>query len=261
MPINSDFRYLLATERMEELLAGHSKWKNIQHRKGAQDKKRGKIFTKIGVEIQVSVKLGGDDPESNPRLRSALAKARSANMPKDVITRSIKKAMGDGASNDYMEKNYEGYGPGGVAIFVECLTDNVNRTVMEVRHAFSRNGGNMGTEGSVAWMFQRKGLIIYDSSKIDDFDKLFEIALENGAEDVVNEDGQIEITCDIADMLTLKEELDKTYDEPDVCELARIAENTQEISSEQNETLEKLVEALEDKDDVQNVFHNAETKD
>lgn len=243
-----------------ELLAGHSKWKNIQHRKGAQDKKRGKIFTKVGVEIQVAVKLGGDDPDSNPRLRTALAKARAANMPKDVITRSIKKASGDGGGADYMEKNYEGYGPGGVAIFVECLTDNVNRTVMEVRHAFSRNGGNMGNEGSVAWMFDRKGLIIYEADKIENFDELFEIAIENGAEDVTNEDGQIEVSCDVPDFLSLKEALDEKLGvEPAVAELARIPQNTQEITPEQNETLEKLIEALEDKDDVQNVFHNGET--
>lgn len=243
-----------------ELLAGHSKWKNIQHRKGAQDKKRGKIFTKVGVEIQVAVKLGGDDPDSNPRLRTALAKARAANMPKDVITRSIKKASGDGGGADYMEKNYEGYGPGGVAIFVECLTDNVNRTVMEVRHAFSRNGGNMGNEGSVAWMFDRKGLIIYEADKIENFDELFEVAIENGAEDVTNEDGQIEVSCDVPDFLSLKEALDEKLGvEPAVAELARIPQNTQEITPEQNETLEKLIEALEDKDDVQNVFHNGET--
>lgn len=241
-------------------MAGHSKWKNIQHRKGAQDKKRGKIFTKVGVEIQVAVKLGGDDPDSNPRLRTALAKARAANMPKDVITRSIKKASGDGGGADYMEKNYEGYGPGGVAIFVECLTDNVNRTVMEVRHAFSRNGGNMGNEGSVAWMFDRKGLIIYEADKIENFDELFEIAIENGAEDVTNEDGQIEVSCDVPDFLSLKEALDEKLGvEPAVAELARIPQNTQEITPEQNETLEKLIEALEDKDDVQNVFHNGET--
>lgn len=241
-------------------MAGHSKWKNIQHRKGAQDKKRGKIFTKVGVEIQVAVKLGGDDPDSNPRLRTALAKARAANMPKDVITRSIKKASGDGGGADYMEKNYEGYGPGGVAIFVECLTDNVNRTVMEVRHAFSRNGGNMGNEGSVAWMFDRKGLIIYEADKIENFDELFEVAIENGAEDVTNEDGQIEVSCDVPDFLSLKEALDEKLGvEPAVAELARIPQNTQEITPEQNETLEKLIEALEDKDDVQNVFHNGET--
>lgn len=236
-------------------MAGHSKWKNIQHRKGAQDAKRGKIFTKIGVEITVAVKQSGPDPDANPRLRLALTKARAANMPKDNIQRAIKKGSGDSDGVNYVEKTYEGYGPNGVAVYVECLTDNVNRTVSEVRHAFSRSGGNLGTDGSVAWIFHSKGLIIYEKDGID-FDQLFELALENGAEDVVEEEDRIEITCEVENYSPLKEALEAIKKEPVFSELTRIPENETAVDEAKVPSLEKLINILEDNDDVQNVYHN-----
>ena len=239
-------------------MAGHSKWKNIQHRKGAQDAKRGKIFTKIGIEITVAARMGGGDPDANPRLRLALTKARSNNVPKDVISRAIKKGTGDVDGASYTEKSYEGYGPSGVAVFVECLTDNINRTVSDVRHAFSRNGGNLGTDGSVAWMFNRKGVIVYASEAINDFDGLMELAIENGAEDVKESDDQYEVICEPEDFDGLKTALDAIDAEPQFCEITRIPENTSKVDSDKVATLEKLINILEDNDDVQNVYHNGE---
>ena len=238
-------------------MAGHSKWKNIQHRKGAQDAKRGKIFTKIAIEITVAARLGGGDPADNPRLRAALAKAKAANMPKDNYTRAIKKGTGEGGGADYIEKSYEGYGPGGVAIFVECLTDNVNRTVSDVRHAFTRSGGNLGTDGSVGWIFHRKGMIVYDREKISDFDQFFECALEHGAEDVKELDDVIEITSAPEDFMSLKGGLDSICPDPSFCEITRIPENFTDLEADKIESLEKLITTLEDNDDVQNVYHNA----
>ncbi len=242
-------------------MAGHSKWKNIQHRKGAQDKKRGKIFTKIAIEITVAAKAGGGDPDGNPRLRLALAKARAANMPKDNITRAIKKGTGELEGANYQEKTYEGYGPGGIAVFVECLTDNVNRTVSEVRHAFSRSGGNLGTDGSVAWMFHSRGVIVYPKDKVSDTEKLMEVAIENGADDVKEDDGQLEITCEPSEFNGLKDALDKIADDPIFCELSRIPENYSDVDLDNVPKLERLINALEDNDDVQNVFHNGQLPD
>lgn len=239
-------------------MAGHSKWKNIQHRKGAQDAKRGKVFTKIAIEITVAARAGGGNPEDNPRLRLALAKARAANMPKDNYTRAIKKGTGELEGSNYSEKTYEGYGPGGVAIFVDCLTDNVNRTVSEVRYAFSRHGGNLGTDGSVAWMFKRMGVLVYPKEKISDFDSFFERALENGADDVKEDDGQYEATCSPENFNQLKSALDLICAEPDFCEITLVPENVTHVDQEKYEALEKMIAALEDSDDVQNVYHNAE---
>ncbi|MEZ4741409.1 MAG: YebC/PmpR family DNA-binding transcriptional regulator [Bdellovibrionota bacterium] len=241
-------------------MAGHSKWKNIQHRKGAQDAKRGKAFTKIAVEIAVAAKQSGPDPETNPRLRTALSKARAANMPKDNIQKAIKRGSGELDGVNYTEKDYEGYGPGGVAVYVECLTDNINRTVSEVRHAFSRSGGNLGTDGSVGWMFNRKGMIVYLSEGLD-FEKVFELALEHGAEDVVEDDGQIEITCEVENFIALKEALDVLEKEAVFCELTRIPENRTAIDADKAASLEKLINVLEDNDDVQNVYHNGDFPD
>ena len=239
-------------------MAGHSKWKNIQHRKGAQDAKRGKVFTKIAIEITVAARMGGGNPDDNPRLRAALAKARAANMPKDNYVRAIKKGTGELEGANYLEKTYEGYGPGGVAVFVECLTDNVNRTVSEVRFAFSKYGGNLGTDGSVGWMFNRKGMLVYEKEQIADFDHLFETALENGAEDVKEEDGQYEVTCKPEDFMSLKAALDQICSEPVFCEVTQIPENLTAIDADKSESLEKMINALEDNDDVQNVYHNAD---
>lgn len=242
-------------------MAGHSKWKNIQHRKGAQDARRGKVFTKIATEIAVATKVGGSEPESNPRLRQALLKARAANMPRDNIDRAIKKGSGDFGDTVFAEKVYEGYGPGGVAFVVECLTDNVNRTVGDVRFAFTKNGGNLGTEGSVSWMFQKKGLIVYDKSKIADFDKLFELAIEAGAEDVRDEESAYEIVCPVEQFNAVKEALDVLGAEPSVAEFSRIPENYTTVDSLKAESINKLVDVLEDNDDVQNVYHNAKLPD
>ena len=237
-------------------MAGHSKWKNIQHRKGAQDAKRGKIFTKIAKEITVAAKLGGEDPDANPRLRAAIIKGRAASMPKDNIERAIKKGAGSTDGSEYLEKTYEGYGPSGVAIVVECLTDNVNRTVGEVRHAFSRSGGNLGTDGSVSWMFHKKGNIVYTPDKVTNFDHFFELALENGAEDVQDEDEVYEIVCQPEVFLELKDALDTKYEDPDVAEITRIPENYVELDSDKSTSLNKLIDWLEDLDDVQNVYSN-----
>jgi YebC/PmpR family DNA-binding regulatory protein len=237
-------------------MAGHSKWKNIQHRKGAQDAKRGKVFTKIAIEITVSARMGGGNPEDNPSLRAALAKAKAANMPKENCQRAIKKGTGEIAGANYVEKIYEGYGPGGSAFIVQCLTDNVNRTVSEVRHAFTRHGGNLGQEGSVNWMFLRKGVLVYDKNKIDDFDKLFETALEEGAEDVEEEGEQIEIKCKPEDFAKLKSKLDLISSDYLFCEITMIPKNLIDIEPAKVEGLRKMLDALEDKDDVQNVYHN-----
>lgn len=238
-------------------MAGHSKWKNIQHRKGAQDARRGKIFTKIAKLITIAAKESGGDPESNAKLRLVLSKAKAANMPKDNIERAIKKGTGGADGVNYTEKVYEGYGPSGVAVLVECLTDNVNRTVGDVRFAFARSGGNLGTDGSVAWMFNSKGLIIYEKEKVEDYDKLLELAIENGAEDVNEEDGAYEISCDPKDFSQLRDALDSLNWETAVCELTRIPENQSEVDAEKAAAVQKLVDALEDNDDVQNVYHNA----
>lgn len=242
-------------------MAGHSKWKNIQHRKGAQDAKRGKIFTKIATEITVAARMGGGDPDMNPRMRQALTKARAANMPKDNIERAIKKGLGDNDGSSYSEKVYEGYGPGGTAFVVECLTDNVNRTVGDVRHAFTKCGGNLGTEGSTGWMFHKKGLIVYDRAKVKDFDKLFDVALEAGAQDVQDEDGAVEITCAMEDFAAVRQALESLDIEPDVAEITRIPENATPIEPRFADSIQKLVDLLEDNDDVQNVYHNGTLPD
>jgi YebC/PmpR family DNA-binding regulatory protein len=239
-------------------MAGHSKWKNIQHRKGAQDAKRGKIFTKLAKEITVAARLGGGDLESNARLRTVVLKARANSMPRDNIERAIKKGTGELEAEQYVEKVYEGYGPGGVAVMVECLTDNINRTVADVRHAFTKFGGNLGTEGSVGYMFHKKGTIVYQRSKIKDFEKLFEAALEAGADDVKDEDDVVEIICAPDAFNELKDALDKMGLEADVAEIMRVPENYSAIDSDKAASMQKLIDWLEDNDDVQNVYHNAE---
>lgn len=239
-------------------MAGHSKWANIKHRKGAQDAKRGKLFTKIAKEVTVAAKLGGDDPDGNPRLRAAIVKARGVSMPKDNIDRAIKRGAGGQDMADYFEKVYEGYGPGGVAVMVECLTDNINRTVSEVRHAFSRAGGNLGTDGSVSWMFHKKGTIVYTKDKIEDFDSFFEAALEAGADDVKDEGEVYEIECSPNAFSDLKEALDKLNIEADVAEVGLVPENWSELDAGKAASLHKLVDILEDNDDVQNVSHNGQ---
>jgi len=242
-------------------MSGHSKWKNIQHRKGAQDAKRGKIFTKVGKEITVAVKVGGTDPETNARLRAVLIKARIANMPRDNIDRAIKRGSGALGDIQYVEKTYEGYGTGGVAFVVECLTDNHTRTVSDVRYAFTKFGGNLGTDGSVSWMFKKKGLILIAKNNITDYDSLLELAMEHDAEDVKEEGDVYEVTCPVDKFSGLKEVLDARKIPTEVAEVTRIPENYTAVTEKQGESINKLIDILEDSDDVQNVYHNASFPD
>jgi YebC/PmpR family DNA-binding regulatory protein len=239
-------------------MAGHSKWKNIQHRKGAQDARRGKIFTKLAKEIAVAARLGGEDPVGNARLRLAVGKARLHSMPKENIERAIKKGVGGGEGADYSEKTYEGYGPAGVAVMVECLTENVNRTVSEVRHAFARSGGNLGAEGSVSWMFKKKGILIYERAKVRDFGKLFEVASEAGAAEINDEGEVVEVIAEPSDFAILKQAMDGLELEPFVAEIQLVPDNTLSLDDDRAQSLTKLIELLEDHDDVQNVYHNAD---
>lgn len=238
-------------------MAGHSKWHNIQHRKGAQDAKRGKIFTKLIREITVAAKMGGPDLDANPRLRTAVDKALSANMTKDTVQRAIKRGAGGDESSNMMEVRYEGYGPNGVAILVDCLTDNKNRTVADVRHAFTKNGGNLGTDGSVAYLFHKKGLISFPAGS--DEDKIMEIAIEAGAEDVdINDDGSIDVTTTAESYMPVKEALLKANLTPEGSEVTMIASTEVELTDEDQATkMIRLSDMLEDLDDVQNVYSNA----
>ncbi len=241
-------------------MAGHSKWANIQHRKGAQDKKRGKIFTKLIREITVSARMGGGDASANPRLRLAMDKALAANMPKDTIERAIKRGSGDTDGENYEELRYEGYGPGGTALIVDCMTDNRNRTASEVRHAFSKAGGNLGTEGSVAYLFNKTGLISYPPGA--DEDEIMEAALEAGAEDVVvNDDSSIDVTTAPEDFSDVKTAMEAASLTTDMAEVTFSATTSANLARDDAEKLLRLVDALEDLDDVQNVYTNADIAD
>jgi YebC/PmpR family DNA-binding regulatory protein len=240
-------------------MAGHSKWANIKHRKGAQDAKRGKIFTKLIKEITVAAKIGGGDLESNARLRLAVDKAKQANMPKDNIERGIKKGTGDLDGVTYEEGVFEGYGPGGVAVIVEFMTDNRTRTVADVRHAFNKYGGSLGVSGSVAFMFDRKGQIIFTED--NDFDTIFEAALEAGAEDVKEEDGVIEVITDPTEFETVKNSLEEQGLKYQSAEVTMIPQNLNPVEGKQAESLMKMIDVLEDNDDVQNVYANFDISD
>lgn len=240
-------------------MSGHSKWANIKHRKGAQDAKRGKIFTKLIKEITIAAKIGGADLEANARLRLAVDKAKQANMPKDNIDRGIKKGSGDLDGVIYEEGIFEGYGPGGVAIIVEFMTDNRTRTVADVRHAFNKYGGSLGVSGSVAFMFDRKGQIIFTDD--NDFDTIFEAALEAGAEDVKEEDGIIEVVTDPADYETVRNYLEEQGLKYQSAEVTMIPQNLNPVSGSQAESLMKMIDVLEDNDDVQNVHANFDISD
>ncbi|MDR2324430.1 MAG: YebC/PmpR family DNA-binding transcriptional regulator [Acidovorax sp.] len=238
-------------------MAGHSKWANIQHRKGRQDEKRGKIWTRIIREIMVAARQGGGDLNANPRLRLAVDKAKAANMPADNIKRNIDKATGNLEGVTYEEIRYEGYGIGGAAIIVDTMTDNRVRTVAEVRHAFSKHGGNMGTEGSVAFQFKHCGQIIFAPGAEED--KVMEVALEAGAEDVItDEDGAIEVLTAAGDMEAVRNALEAAGLKPEVAEVTMRPENTIALSGEDAERMQKLLDIIEDLDDVQDVYHNAE---
>ena len=238
-------------------MAGHSKWANIQHRKNAQDKKRGKIFTKIIREITVAARMGGGDPNDNPRLRLAWDKALAANMPKDNIERAVKRGTGDGQGDNYEEIRYEGYGPNGVAIMVDCMTDNKNRTVSEVRYTFNRNGGNLGADGSVAYLFDRKGVLTYGPDN-DDEDVLAP-ALDAGAEDLVEyEDGSFDVLTAPDDYTQVKAAVEASGFAPDAADVTMRPATTVELQGEDAQSCLKLLDALEDLDDIQNVYSNVE---
>ena len=237
-------------------MAGHSKWANIQHRKGRQDEKRGKVWTRVIREIMVAARQGGGDLSANPRLRLAVDKAKAANMPADTIKRNIDKATGNLEGVQYEEIRYEGYGIGGAAIIVDTMTDNKVRTVAEVRHAFSKYGGSMGTAGSVAFQFRNVGQLILAPGTSED--KVMEVALEAGADDVVtDEDGAIEVITDPGSFEQVKEAIERAALKPEVAEVTMRPENTIELDGEDAARMQKLIDALEDLDDVQEVYHNA----
>jgi YebC/PmpR family DNA-binding regulatory protein len=238
-------------------MAGHSKWANIQHRKGRQDEKRQRIWTRVVREIMVAARTGGGDVSANPRLRLAIEKAKAANMPADTIKRNVDKATGNLEGVSYEEIRYEGYGIGGAAVIVDTMTDNHVRTVAEVRHAFSKYGGNLGTEGSVAFQFKNCGQLIFAPGTNED--KVMDVALEAGAEDVITDDeGAIEVLTSPLDFETVKNALEAAGLVPDMAEVTMRAENPIALAGDDAARMQKLLDVLEDLDDVQNVFHSAE---
>ncbi len=241
-------------------MAGHSKWANIQHRKGKQDAKRGKLFTKLIREITVAAKLGGGDPAANPRLRAAIDNGLSNNMTRDTIDRAVKRGAGGEEGGNVDELRYEGYGPGGVAVLVDTMTDNKNRTVAEVRHAFSKFGGNLGTDGSVAYLFTKVGLISFPSGL--DEDEIMEAALEGGAEDIVtNSDGSIDVITEPDNFIDVKEALKAAGYKYENAEITMRASTSSELDKKGAESMLKLLDMLEDLDDVQQVYSNADIPD
>jgi YebC/PmpR family DNA-binding regulatory protein len=237
-------------------MAGHSKWANIKHRKAAADAKKGKVFTRLIKEITVAAKLGGGDPNTNPRLRLAMDKAREANMTKDSVQNAIKRGSGQLDGVSYEEVRYEGYGAGGAAVIVDCLTDNRTRTVAEVRHAFTKNGGNVGSDGSVAFLFRHCGQFLFAPGTSED--KVMEAAIDAGAEDVTrNEDGSVEVVCAPADFTAVKEALDKAGLKPELAEITMKPTTEAELAGSDAARLRQLLDALENLDDVQNVYTTA----
>jgi len=238
-------------------MAGHSKWANIQHRKGRQDEKRNRIWTRVIREIMVAARQGGGELSMNPRLRLAVDKAKAANMPADTIRKNIDKATGALEGVNYEEVRYEGYGIGGAAVIIDCLTDNRVRTVAEVRHAFSKYGGNLGTDGSVAFQFKHCGQFVFAPGTSED--KVMEVALEAGAEDVITDvDGAIEVLCAVADFEAVKAALEAAALTPELAEVTMRPENTVELTGDDAARMQKLLDVIEDLDDVQDVYHNAE---
>ncbi|MES9844743.1 MAG: YebC/PmpR family DNA-binding transcriptional regulator [Candidatus Sedimenticola sp. PURPLELP] len=241
-------------------MAGHSKWANIKHKKAANDKKRGKIWTKLLREVTVAAKEGGGDLDSNPRLRLAVDKANGGNVPKDTIKRAIERGAGGGEGENYDEIRYEGYGPGGTAVIVDCMTDNRNRTASEVRHAFTKAGGNLGTDGSVAYLFSKQGIISFAPGA--DEDAIMDAALEAGAEDVVtNDDSSIDVMTSPEDFASVKEGIEGGGLVPDNAEVTFSASTSAELDQETAEKLLRMVDVLEDLDDVQDVYTNADISD
>jgi len=242
-------------------MSGHSKWATIRHKKGAADAKRGKIFTKLIKELMVAARMGGGNPEGNPRLRAAVLAARAENMPKDNIDRAIKKGTGELEGVSYEEMMYEGYGPGGVAVLVDIMTDNRNRAASDVRHIFSRNGGNLGEAGCVAWMFNKKGSIVFDKKSIPE-EELIELALEAGAEDVKDQEDQFEVITSPEDFTNVKATFDEKGLEYELAEITMSPQTTVRIEDTKSaQQLLRLMDALEDADDVQHVYANFDIPD
>ena len=237
-------------------MSGHSKWSQVKRKKGVQDAKRGQIFTKLIREITVAARLGGGDPDGNPRLRAAIAAAKAENMPRDNIERAIKKGTGDlSEGSQFEEVMYEGYGPGGLAVLIESLTDNRNRTTADIRHIFSKNNGNLGEAGCVAWMFQKKGYIVVEKDKVAE-DTLMEVAVEAGAEDIQEADKEYELISDPKNLDGVKESLEKAAIPYTLAEITMLPQNTVEVGERHAEQILRLMEMLEDHDDVQKVYSN-----
>jgi len=241
-------------------MSGHNKWSSIKHKKGAADARRGKVFSKLIKEITVAARMGGGDINSNPRLRTAVIAAKQENMPKDNIERAIKKGTGDLDGVNYEEIVYEGYGPGGCAVYIESLTDNKKRAVADIRHIFSKSGGNLGENGCVGWMFDKKGLISIPKENVDE-DSLMEAALEAGAEDVKDEGTTFDIITETEDFETVKNEIEKANYKYDIAEVTMIAQNTIALQGKDAEQMIKLMDRLEDCDDVQKIYTNADIDD
>ena len=242
-------------------MSGHLKWSTIRHKKGAADAKRGKIFTKIIKEIMVAARFGGGDPGGNPRLRAAIAAAKAENMPKDNVDRAIKKGTGDLDGVNYEEVNYEGYGPGGVAVLVEVMTDNRNRAASDIRHIFSRHGGSMGEAGCVAWMFSKKGNILFSREKVSE-EEVMEVALDAGAEDVTDEEDQFEVTTSLEDFAAVKAAFDSKEMPYELAEITMVPQSSVAIEDEKAALqVLKLMDALEDCDDVQHAYANFDIPD
>jgi YebC/PmpR family DNA-binding regulatory protein len=241
-------------------MSGHSKWSTIKHKKGAADAKRGKVFTKLIKEITVAARTGGGDPGGNPRLRSAITAAKTENMPKDNIDRAIKKGTGELPGVSYEEATFEGYGPGGVAVLVEILTDNRKRIVADIRHIFSKNGGNLGEAGCVAWMFSKKGLMVFEKDKVDE-EKLMDAALEAGAQDVRETDKEYEVTCEPGDFENVRKQLEQVRLKPLYAEITMVPQSTVKLSGKEAQQMLRLMESLEDSDDVQHVYANFDISD
>ena len=241
-------------------MSGHSKWSSIKHKKGAADAKRGKIFSRLIKEVTVAARLGGGDPGGNPRLRTAIQAAKAENMPKDNIERAIKKGTGELEGTSYEEVNYEGYGPGGVAMLIDCLTDNKNRTVADIKHLFDRHGGNLGEPGCVAWLFEKKGLIVLEKDKVDE-EALLDVALEAGAEDVMDGETEFEVVMDPSDFEAVKKAFDDAGLTYTLAENSMIPQNTIKLEGKRANQMLNLIDALEDHEDINHVYANFDIPD
>ncbi len=241
-------------------MSGHSKWASIRHKKGAVDAKRGKVFSKLIKEITVAARMGGGDPDGNPRLRAAIQAAKAQNMPKDNIARAIKKGTGELGGTSYEEYNYEAYGPGGVAMMMNCLTDNRNRTVADIKHVFERHGGNLGEPGCVSWMFVKKGLIVFEKKSVEE-ERLLGLALESGAEDIKESETQFEVITNPADLESVKKAFDAAGLLYVLSEMSMIPQNTVKLEGRDAERMLNLMEALEENDDINHVYANFDIPD